>query len=156
MASPAEDNKYCLQQVSDLRRKYPGSKSSWKRGTITWTGEIKPGPICDSYTVRISWRGRSARPVVQVIRPTLQLAEGRLSLPHIFPGDGLCLHYPGEWTRDMSIARTIIPWTSEWLFFYELWLLTGEWQGGGHEPGSDVPKRVEREPSEAGKESARR
>jgi hypothetical protein len=40
----------------------------------------------------------------------------------------------------MSIAETIIPWTSEWLYFYELWVFTGEWHGGGHAPGSDEDK----------------
>ena len=35
----------------------------------------------------------------------------------------------------MPIADTIIPWTSEWLFFYELWLATGgEWLGEGEHP----------------------
>ena len=34
----------------------------------------------------------------------------------------------------MLIANTTLPWTAEWLFFYELWLVTGEWDGGGHWP----------------------
>lgn len=32
------------------------------------------------------------------------------------------------------LADTIIPWTVEWLYFYELWLATGEWLGGGEHP----------------------
>lgn len=32
----------------------------------------------------------------------------------------------------MLIANTIVPWTSEWLFYYEIWLATGQWHGGGH------------------------
>jgi hypothetical protein len=29
-----------------------------------------------------------------------------------------------------------VPWTCEWLFHFESWLFTGEWEGGGttHEP----------------------
>jgi hypothetical protein len=140
LARQAETNKYCLRQVADLKSKYPGSKTSWKRGIVRWIGDITPAPLCDTYTVQITWKGWSARPVVRVLRPQLQLAEGKTALPHIYPGDELCLHYPGEWTRDMSIAETIIPWASEWLYFYELWALTGEWQGGGHEPGTDDAK----------------
>lgn len=34
----------------------------------------------------------------------------------------------------MRLADTIVVWASEWLFFYESWLLTGDWLGGGHEP----------------------
>ena len=26
----------------------------------------------------------------------------------------------------------LIPWISEWLFYFEMWLITGEWYGGGH------------------------
>ena len=34
----------------------------------------------------------------------------------------------------MSIADTIVPWTAEWLVHYEIWLVTGEWYGGGDWP----------------------
>ena len=34
----------------------------------------------------------------------------------------------------MSIADTIVPWTAEWLVYYEIWLMTGEWYGGGDWP----------------------
>jgi len=29
------------------------------------------------------------------------------------------------------MGRTILPWTSLWLHFYEIWLVTGVWHGGG-------------------------
>jgi hypothetical protein len=47
----------------------------------------------------------------------------------------LCLHFPKnkEWTPRMPIAKTIVPWISDWLFYYESWLVTGEWLGGGIE-----------------------
>jgi hypothetical protein len=32
----------------------------------------------------------------------------------------------------MLLAYTVVPWISEWLLYYELWLFTGEWTGGGH------------------------
>jgi hypothetical protein len=34
----------------------------------------------------------------------------------------------------MSLATTVVPWLEEWLVFYEGWLLTGTWQGGGTLP----------------------
>ncbi|MEZ2410402.1 hypothetical protein AB6806_26745 [Bosea sp. RCC_152_1] len=45
----------------------------------------------------------------------------------------LCLYDPRtqEWSPARAMAETIIPWAMEWLFFYEAWLLTGEWHGGG-------------------------
>ena len=49
----------------------------------------------------------------------------------------LCLHmfYEFSYKHDW-IADTIVPWTQEWLFFYEIWLATNEWCGGGHTPVS--------------------
>ncbi|MDT0651422.1 hypothetical protein [Autumnicola edwardsiae] len=31
----------------------------------------------------------------------------------------------------MFIADTIIPWSSEWLYHYEIWAGTGKWQAKG-------------------------
>jgi hypothetical protein len=31
----------------------------------------------------------------------------------------------------MKLSETIIPWLSLWLTFYEMWRVTGEWDGGG-------------------------
>ena len=45
----------------------------------------------------------------------------------------LCLYYPGEWNSKMNISDTIIPWASEWLYYFEIWKITGKWLGGGIE-----------------------
>lgn len=34
----------------------------------------------------------------------------------------------------MAVANTIVPWLAEWLEFYEGWLVTGIWYGGGEHP----------------------
>jgi len=51
----------------------------------------------------------------------------------------LCLYDPAtnEWSPDKAIAKTIIPWTIDWLACYEGWLATGEWTGGGRHPTSE-------------------
>jgi hypothetical protein len=64
-------------------------------------------------------------------------------IPHLLfnakepPRSGLCLFDPAgrEWTPADLIADTTIYWTTEWLTYYELWHLTGEWlaPGVGHE-----------------------
>jgi hypothetical protein len=38
------------------------------------------------------------------------------------------------------MANSIVPWASEWLFFYEMWLITGEWDGGGRWPPLPSPE----------------
>ncbi len=50
---------------------------------------------------------------------------------HRYPDGSLCLYWPDEWgwTARESLAATIVPWTAFWLYYYELWLVTGEWLG---------------------------
>jgi len=55
----------------------------------------------------------------------------RPDAPHRYPDHSLCLYYPddGSWHPDAGISKTIVPWTAEWLLFYEYWLQTGIWWG---------------------------
>jgi hypothetical protein len=65
------------------------------------------------------------------------LASGR-ELPHVYEQDPtrLCLYLPGsgEWSSAMRISETIVPWSVLWLFYFEDWLATGDWGGGGIHP----------------------
>ena len=70
--------------------------------------------------------------------------EGDLVLDQ-FAGGGtkmvrICLYRYSEFNVYKLLADTIIPWTVEWLYFYELWLATGEWLGGGEHPDLDRKK----------------
>lgn len=141
----SDRNRHVLRQLADLSRTYPDSRKNLKYGRLTWTGDIQPGPACDTYRVRITWDGRSSRPAVHVLSPNLTALLDE-DIPHRFEGGNLCLHYNGEWDPTMLISETIIPWTSEWLLHYELWLATGEWLGGGHDPGGKQEHRAEPEP----------
>lgn len=85
-------------------------------------------PTADSapYQVRILHEpGRF--PKVWVVSPSLHPGS-----PHRYHIDGtLCLYWPKEWrwAPRESLASTIIPWTAFWLYYYELWLVTGDWLG---------------------------
>lgn len=108
------------------------------RGRLRWEGRIEPTVASESYLVRIDFRLPGA-PQISVLSPPLEApADGQL--PHVYEGDRLCLCYPHEWRPQMRIDTTIVPWTSEWLFFYELWLFSGKWYGGGH--GTPAPSGV--------------
>jgi hypothetical protein len=49
-----------------------------------------------------------------------------------------------EWGLDDLIAETTILWAARWLFFYEGWLATKKWKGGGRHPGRHSDgKRIE-------------
>jgi hypothetical protein len=82
---------------------------------------------------------QSGQPKVFVMQPNLhELAQGR-RLPHIYSDNPpkLCLYLPRafEWNRSHRLDRTIVPWTALWLFYFEEWLWSDEWKGGGMHPG---------------------
>lgn len=122
-------------QAIALDRLFPDGEVSLKPNRLQWIGELQPSADSRLYTVSIIYcLGR--HPQVKVLAPELDagLAE---SLPHVFRYDNLCLYRDGEWAMSMLIAETIVPWASEWLFYYEIWRGTGEWYGGGDWPPVD-------------------
>jgi hypothetical protein len=121
------------QQAYFLTLAFPSFRIVTARSELRCVGTPQPSPTSDKYTVDLEYRVPS-RPRVRVVRPQLKLAPGRTKLPHVFKENDLCLYLSGEWRPDLKISEYIIPWISLWLFFYEVWLVTGEWLGGGHEP----------------------
>lgn len=103
-----------------------------------WIGEIQPTELSRQYRAKIEYKIEKP-PRINIISPKLKLFEGAEKLPHIYGDGSLCLYTPrnGEWHGGKLIALTIVPWISLWLFYYEAWLITGEWLGDGTEPEPD-------------------
>ncbi|BAU38750.1 transposase [Acetobacter pasteurianus NBRC 101655] len=101
---------------------------------LTWQYSVTPTPLSRQYKIRIDY-SQNASPKVYVEDPDLVfLADGR-EIPHIYSKKPLrlCLYLPdsGEWKRSFFIHRTIVPWTTLWLFYFEEWLISDDWKGGG-------------------------
>lgn len=112
-----------------LDHNYPHGKATLKAGGLRWTGDLQPSEASRQYLVALR-HAPPRYPRVFVRRPKLAIdADG--NLPHIYPDGSLCLHEPGQWSPGDPIAKTILPWTCEWLLHYEFWLATGEWCGSG-------------------------
>lgn len=101
-----------------------------------WKGDVTPTALSDTYEIAIQYK-LGSQPRIDVISPKLILAVGADELPHTYPDEGLCLYYPkaGEWHPGRAIADYIVPWITMWLTFYEGWLATSTWHGGGIEHG---------------------
>jgi hypothetical protein len=137
------------EQDAAIRRDFPNFKLESKAGWIgVWEGPVKPAG--KTYRVRIvyfsrrffdGWTLENPYVSVYVVDPPVGAQEDKL-LPHIYwnkrnpDWPTLCLYDPKEmsWTPAYSIAATIIPWTSEWLLFFEYWQITGEFRGPGRHP----------------------
>jgi len=120
------------RQLAAIQAVLPHAQGAVHRGRLVCTVTLQPNVLCRVYTVKVTYRHRSS-PRVRVIDPLLELHPRATSLPHVYSGGDLCLYLPGEWTEDMLLARTILPWTCEWLLHYELWLITGRWAGSGED-----------------------
>lgn len=104
-----------------------------KNSRLKWQGDLQPSPLSRTFSVELLYGGGRRAPAVRVISPQLRSDEVT-ELPHVYAGDELCLCYPCEWNAGMLIARTVVPWASEWLLHFEMFRTTGKWHGGGHEP----------------------
>lgn len=127
------------QQAFAIHALLPEAKVTLGANTrLAAIADLQPTPVSRRYTVGIDYC-QGGVPEVRVLTPELALHPGAGALPHTYPDDTLCLHLPGHWRPTMFIAHTTIPWTSEWLLYYEIWLVTGQWHGGGHGTPSAGP-----------------
>lgn len=134
MATRSPSRKHSLvAQKLRLEQLFPDSDATVRADKLTWRGQLKPTPASRVYTAALSYKRREF-PRVRIVHPVLETRGG--SLPHVYIEGHLCLFLPSayEWDASMFLADTIIPWAAEWLLFYEIWLATGEWLGGGAHP----------------------
>ena len=138
MARPHGRQLNVTQQAVRLKRQFPDEQTpAVKANKLVWTVTLQPTPMSVRYTVQIRYQHRR-RPKVTVLTPALDPRPDAPG-PHVYPGNELCLYYYDEFVgTENFIADTIVPWTSEWLYFYETWMSTGAWLGSEapHTPGT--------------------
>jgi hypothetical protein len=118
-----------------MRKYFPHFQTQRGSGVVTWLGDLQPTPVSKTYTIKLTY-GLNYFPKVWVISPDLIKRSDSDKIPHTYSANRLCLFYPKhqEWLKDMHISKTILPWTSLWLYYYEIWLAVGLWLGGGIHP----------------------
>jgi len=121
-------------QISRMKSFFPSFKYHRKFGQIFWLGTLQPTESSPDYKIKIIYRYKKS-PKVFILKPDI------LDNPHLYPDKSICLYFPpdGSWTYKLMIADTIVPWLSEWLLCYELWLDTKIW------PGEEAPNKGKKE-----------
>jgi len=115
-----------------------GSGSLGGAGLI-WEYKERPTPLSREYTIRIEYQ-RGDVPKVFVKDPDITVLAGDREIPHVYKNPlRLCLYLPGsgEWDRSMRIDWTFVCWASVWLYYFEEWLASDDWKGGGVHPDDD-------------------
>lgn len=125
--NPQKTNRVFNLSIQDMhvRRQFPDFSCSMENGGAIWVGPIQPRLTSPKYATEIRYKLKQI-PKVWVLFPPLAPDAA-----HIYREKNLCLYWPKEWKwqPNQLIAKTIIPWTASWLYYYELWLDTGEWHG---------------------------
>lgn len=133
---PSFNQKTLAEQISAMRIKYPQFTSKFiSHSGLKVTGVLRPTSRSCYYHFVLRYN-LSDSPKIKIICPELIKNSKGEEIPHLYPGKNLCLYHPKykEFQRTDFLCDTIIPWTSLWLYYYEIWLLTDEWLGGGEHP----------------------
>ncbi|MGQ8708683.1 hypothetical protein ACUTSW_22190 [Serratia sp. TSA_198.1] len=140
------------EQYHGLRARFPSARCylTGNNKKLVWEGHLSPGPFSREYLVRIEYNP-PATPDCYVISPKLKkLAQGK-RIPHTYATSSdsdktqLCLYLPkqrhpakyAEWRPQLQLSDTVLPWASLWLFYFEQWLFSEKWEGGGAHPNED-------------------
>lgn len=114
---------------------------------LTWRFQVRPTPLSRIYDVRIEYKEGSS-PKIFVDNPILEELAGDRVLPHVYSEKParLCLYRQvrGDWDESKTLDGYIVPWVSLWLYYFEDWLATDDWKGGGEHP---EPTATEDSPS---------
>ncbi|XZL28672.1 hypothetical protein ACSXAG_02875 [Clostridium perfringens] len=112
-------------QLLHIKQNFPSFKFYKTKSKYYWIGQLTPSGN-NTYTVKIVYQHKK-HPKVFVLKPAILKSS-----PHTYSDKSLCLYYPldNDYNNQLSIiADTIIPWTAEWLYYYEKWLDSGIWWG---------------------------
>jgi len=137
LVRPLINQLYCLRALG-----LPNAQGIlFNSGTrLRFDFSIHPSQISREYSCRIELGRSGYDPKAYVLSPDLQELAGGEHPPHIYEIINgitqLCLFYPqsNEWTTQSWLSHTMVPWTISWLRYYEIWLITGTWEGGGEYP----------------------
>jgi hypothetical protein len=129
------------QQYLFLRASWVGQgRGQLDAGGLVWEYTDRPTPLSREYLLRIDYR-RSDVPHVSVTEPDITALAGGRDIPHVYKDPlRLCLYLPGsgEWDGTLRIDQTFVPWAAVGLYYFEEWLASDKWKGGGVHPG-DLP-----------------
>ena len=129
---PLRTQKFLLDQS------FPSDRCSINRDMLLWEGSIAASAFGRRYRIRIEYQWRGV-PKIFVVEPDLHaIADAVIpsrNIPHLHTQVPvrLCVYLPGsgEWHSSKAIAATLVPWSVIWFGFFEDWVFTDVWSGGG-------------------------
>jgi hypothetical protein len=138
MSNPGEQYRKVVLEQALLRKSFPFLNLRIHGLELTCRGRIRPADGCFLYRVELQYSS-GVPPAVRIIEPKIESN----SQIHMYRDGTLCLYdwRNQPWNDQWHLSETIIPWTAEWLVFYELFLATNKWLGPSatHGPKTTLP-----------------
>lgn len=127
--------KNIAEQVFYIKKEYAGFDVGFNHLQLKAIGEMQPTARSGKYEVEVKYRLHKP-PEIRIVKPKLIVNFNGDEIPHVYPGNQLCLYQPkyAEFKFSDYLSSTIFPWISLWLYHYEVWHMTGNWKGGGEHP----------------------
>lgn len=124
--SDGEKHRRIIAENLLIQERFPFLHTRMAGTRLVCRGRIQPTESSAVYRIEVLFEPWSA-PEVRILEPVIK-PEGKL---HFYRSGALCLYDWREqpWERRWHLADTVIPWTAEWLVFYEIYQLTGKWTG---------------------------
>ncbi|MBI3137732.1 MAG: hypothetical protein HYZ15_04025 [Sphingobacteriales bacterium] len=110
-----------------IEEQYPFLQCSIQNKVLVCTGWLQPDNCRDKYKVKVEYVA-GHEPKSTVLWPKIEPSRDI----HMYKDHSLCLHYPKDmpWNEKIKIYQYTIPWISEWIVFYEIYLINGNiWEG---------------------------
>ena len=122
-------------QLMQLKQTYGDLiiKSHIKGNTLSCTMLLTPSLASATYKVLITYKLSEFSPRSWLIEPIIESHKDK-NLEHVYGFDAkghprLCVYDPktNEWTGQMLLATSYVPWIVTWLNAYEYWMITNKW-----------------------------
>ena len=122
-------NKFAILRYQQelIERNFSFLKCSISNRVLTCVGWIQPDDCSCRYKIKIEYVvGKEPKSTILYpkILPSKEI--------HMYDDHSLCLHFPQDmkWNEKTKIYQYSIPWISEWVIYYEIYLLNGgKWEG---------------------------
>lgn len=118
-----------IREKKLIERHYDFLQCSISGNLLVCRGKVKPTSHSKNYEIKVVYDPK-VNPKVFVVNPLIEYNDDI----HMFKNDkSLCLFHSETdnfyWDfRKHHLFDTIVPWTLEWLIYYELYLISGKWE----------------------------
>jgi hypothetical protein len=136
----AEKSRRLIMESLLIQKRFSFLNTRMVGDRLVCRGSVRPTETSAAYRVELVYKPWNS-PEVRILDPEIN-PEGKL---HFYKNGTLCLYDWREqpWQKKWHLADTVIPWTAEWVMYYELYLLTGKWLGASAvhtAPKAEEPK----------------